>query len=79
MKIVPSKCSQCGGEFDFPYGGLCFQCRKIFCQTHLYKVKESKNISYYCEACKGTRIGERLDDYLANVMERLKQLRIKKE
>jgi hypothetical protein len=78
-KIVPFKCVQCHQEFDFPAGGLCFQCRKIFCKTHLYKVEEDKEISYFCETCKGIRIGEKLEDYLLSITRKPKKLRPPKE
>lgn len=77
-KIVPFKCVQCHQEFDFPAGGLCFQCRKIFCKTHLYKVEEDKKISYFCEACKGDKIGEKLVDSFAR-MRKSKQTRTDEE
>ena len=51
MKIIGFKCTKCLRQFDAGEGGVCENCRKIYCGIHLKMVIKNNETKYYCEAC----------------------------
>jgi len=58
--IFTTECDECGRPFPVSHGGVCDQCRRILCNTHLHgsvtrRVAIAFGAPYRCVACRSGR------------------------